>query len=291
MLPVVAIYILWLFWLLSWLAAALGRSHSDSALTAAQNIVYSIVVIIAGLLLFGVTPAPGWDVQYRLWMSPRGTLGWLAAGLTFSAFCVAWWATICRALRRPGPVVQSGPYKVIRHPIYASLTVASLATATMLGRPSSLVGAMVLLFAFIARVFVEEHTLREESTDYDEYTARVPMLVPFLPMRDWTARPNETSFLAVEQPTPFAAQSPEPATLPLFDESPPVTAAHIRPEKPAEDQELPAEIDLELRLDTTNPLQLSLLLDEPDRSSKGQPADRETPHGPLSSELKPTSAA
>ena len=79
-----------------------------------------------------------------------------------------------------GRLVTNGPYRLIRHPIYASACL--FAGASSLGHPS-------LPFAFAAvlvgagaglRIWSEESLLRERYPDYAAYAARTKRVVPFV---------------------------------------------------------------------------------------------------------------
>lgn len=79
-------------------------------------------------------------------------------------------------------VVRTGPYSLVRHPVYSGLTLhligATLATGNLLLLAGTLLGALP---AFYARASVEERLLRRElGPAYDEYAHTVGMLVPFI---------------------------------------------------------------------------------------------------------------
>jgi protein-S-isoprenylcysteine O-methyltransferase Ste14 len=75
---------------------------------------------------------------------------------------------------------------LVRHPIYAGIVLATLATAVVSGTPSSFLGAALMTLGWYVKARIEEHFLREElgPEAYDSYARRVPMLVPFL---HWSA--------------------------------------------------------------------------------------------------------
>ena len=67
-------------------------------------------------------------------------------------------------------VISTGPYAVVRHPMYAGFIVAMVGMPILLGSSWALVpvGAAVLLMAI--RVVFEERVLREELPGYEAYT-------------------------------------------------------------------------------------------------------------------------
>lgn len=77
-------------------------------------------------------------------------------------------------------VVDSGPYRVVRHPSYSGLLVSGIGTAIALGNWVSL-GVIVIpyVIALARRIQVEEGLLRQGlGPDYDRYAASRKRLVP-----------------------------------------------------------------------------------------------------------------
>ena len=70
-------------------------------------------------------------------------------------------------------VVSTGPYAVVRHPMYAGYIVWLLAVPVALGSLAALAPAALLAAAIVVRTVLEDRTLREELPGYREYAARV----------------------------------------------------------------------------------------------------------------------
>jgi len=264
--PVIAIYVLWLIWFLSWLGMAL-LGTGIKRLTLAQDVLYRTLLLVAGVtLLFGFLPDPGFDVRNKFWLPLSATLGWVLVGVVLVMFCVAWWARITRGFvlpgssRKPEPFVDRGPYRLVRHPIYVCLIIAALATAFVFGRPSSVGGAALLAVAFLIKILFEESALRRESSAFDDYAERVPMLVPFLKSagehattpspaaRSLEAMPaSDLRFSSVKTGSDAPAETtppPSPAAAARVEVAPPappvVAQAEEEPTPVAADEERPA---------------------------------------------------
>lgn len=85
-------------------------------------------------------------------------------------------------LRADHRLVESGPYRRIRHPNYAGLVLVMLGTALVLQSPLAL-GAVVLVWlpALLLRIRQEESALREHLGEpYARYAARTWRLCPGL---------------------------------------------------------------------------------------------------------------
>lgn len=70
-------------------------------------------------------------------------------------------------------VISSGPYGVVRHPLYTSALTYLLATPLALGSYWGLLPALALIPLLIWRLLDEEEMLRRELEGYSEYQKRV----------------------------------------------------------------------------------------------------------------------
>jgi protein-S-isoprenylcysteine O-methyltransferase Ste14 len=67
-------------------------------------------------------------------------------------------------------VVTTGPYAIVRHPMYLGVLVMFLFTPVALGSWWAVISALPLLAVLVARIRNEEHLLAEELKGYREYT-------------------------------------------------------------------------------------------------------------------------
>jgi protein-S-isoprenylcysteine O-methyltransferase Ste14 len=123
-----------------------------------------------------------------LWMLPP-VAGWLLWAATIGSFAFAWWARLYLGSLWSGSitfkeghrVVDTGPYRLVRHPIYTGIIAASFIMALELATPTALLGAAVMTFGWWMKARAEEAFLgRELGAAYDAYRRRTPMLVPFV---------------------------------------------------------------------------------------------------------------
>lgn len=79
-----------------------------------------------------------------------------------------------------GPLVRRGPYRWLRHPMYASALL--LVWASILGHWSILNAAigLVLLIAILWRISLEEGLLRQRYPEYEDYARHSNRLIPFI---------------------------------------------------------------------------------------------------------------
>jgi protein-S-isoprenylcysteine O-methyltransferase Ste14 len=89
---------------------------------------------------------------------------------------------IVRVQRERGHVVvTSGPYAIVRHPMYSGVVAMFLGWPLVLGSLWAFVPAGCVVLLFVFRAANEERTLRRELPGYEEYTHRTRRrLVPGL---------------------------------------------------------------------------------------------------------------
>jgi protein-S-isoprenylcysteine O-methyltransferase Ste14 len=82
--------------------------------------------------------------------------------------------------RRGAVLVESGPYRWIRHPMYAALLLGTL--ALVLESPSLLRGGLwiVLLIDLMVKLHYEERLLLEHFAGYEAYMAASKCLIPHI---------------------------------------------------------------------------------------------------------------
>jgi protein-S-isoprenylcysteine O-methyltransferase Ste14 len=78
-------------------------------------------------------------------------------------------------------VISTGPYAIVRHPMYASASLYLLGTPLALGSYWAFVSIAAMIPFLIWRLFDEERFLAKNLSGYDEYQKRVRhRLVPYL---------------------------------------------------------------------------------------------------------------
>jgi protein-S-isoprenylcysteine O-methyltransferase Ste14 len=78
-------------------------------------------------------------------------------------------------------VISTGPYAIVRHPLYAAVLIYLPANALLLGSWYGLAGSFVLSGGLVFRTAMEDRELRRGLAGYTEYAARVRyLLIPFV---------------------------------------------------------------------------------------------------------------
>jgi protein-S-isoprenylcysteine O-methyltransferase Ste14 len=186
--PLVVIGILWIGFVLSWIAAMPWSSAAEKRVGLNRELAYRIVLVTGGVIFF--IPAHGYEGPLRLWWLPFQAV-WPMAWIIALGFAFAWWARIWLGSLWSGQVtkkadhrvVDTGPYAIVRHPIYTGILLAVYATAALKGTVLGIAGAVIITLGLWMKARLEEGWLREElgADAYDSYRRRVPMLMPFGP--------------------------------------------------------------------------------------------------------------
>ena len=175
----------WICWAISWLVAAAWSTPAVQRPPGSEVWPYRVVLTLGIVMITGQTSA--YLGVPRLWnVGSDGAT--LLAFLTLPGFAFAWWARIHlgrlwsgSVTRKEGHrIIDTGPYAIVRHPIYTGLIAATLASAVAVGTIVSLLGFGAMILGFWLKARLEERFLVQElgPQAYDAYCRRVPMLWP-----------------------------------------------------------------------------------------------------------------
>jgi protein-S-isoprenylcysteine O-methyltransferase Ste14 len=177
----------WILWVLSWMAAAIWASRTQARPRRRSELGYRIVTLVGLALLFFGRRLTGDGA--KLWSAPPEAR-WALFALVLAGFGVCWWARVhlgrlwsgTVTLKADHRIVDTGPYRLVRHPIYTGLIIAAAATAALQATAVSFAGLAVLVLGFWIKARLEERFLRAElgAEAYDAYARRTGMLFPGL---------------------------------------------------------------------------------------------------------------
>jgi protein-S-isoprenylcysteine O-methyltransferase Ste14 len=181
------IFFMWMGVFLIW---AISGRHSRQAEQVRSDGPASLANFVVGggwwLLLAHGFNLP---VLSQRWRPPSMALD--VAGLVITtvalAFCL-WarfylgrnWSAVV-AVMKNHQLIRTGPYAIVRHPIYAGFMLATLGTAIAFGELSGLVAVAMVVIAWGYKARLEEATmLRQFGPEYERYRREVKGLLPYI---------------------------------------------------------------------------------------------------------------
>jgi protein-S-isoprenylcysteine O-methyltransferase Ste14 len=143
-------------------------------------------VLAQGFLVLGFVLLPVYRLPGLPMVEPYGLpIALLLAIAALVLFCKGFWDLGNSLTPLPHPkddsqLVQSGVYRIVRHPIYSGLIFGGWGWALYQFSVTHLIGAIALFLFFNAKASREESWLNERYPDYSEYCQRVKKLIPGL---------------------------------------------------------------------------------------------------------------
>ncbi len=176
---------LWVAWLLFWSVAAIGAKRDVRREGIGSRLSHLLPLGLAIALFTMPHPPLAWLASRFL---PRSAVGFwvgfalVVGGLGFTVLARLWlgtnWSGLV-TLKQDHQLVRSGPYALVRHPIYSGLLLAFLGSAIALGQWRGLVALALVVAAFLRKISIEERFLaRQFGKAYASYRADVPALLP-----------------------------------------------------------------------------------------------------------------
>jgi protein-S-isoprenylcysteine O-methyltransferase Ste14 len=174
------------FWVLWILPAVFGKRTVRRQATGSR-ILQLIMLLVAYVLI--VNGELGWNwLNLRLVPDGRASTA-VGYGLLMAGMLFAGWARLFLGgnwssnvvLKQDHTLVRSGPYRIVRHPIYTGLLVALLGTAIALGELRCFLGVLLAAIAWKIKSMSEESLMVQQFGDqYTRYREQVKGLVPYL---------------------------------------------------------------------------------------------------------------
>jgi protein-S-isoprenylcysteine O-methyltransferase Ste14 len=165
--------------------AAVWSGRTQARPGVGSQLAYRVITFGGGVMLFDLGR---WGPS-ATWRLPEAG-EWAMVGLAVLGFAFCWWARLhlgrlwssSVTRKQDHHIVDTGPYRLVRHPIYTGLILAALATLSERGTVVSAIGFVLMVLGFWIKARLEERFLRSElgAADYDAYARRTGMLLPFV---------------------------------------------------------------------------------------------------------------
>jgi protein-S-isoprenylcysteine O-methyltransferase Ste14 len=179
--------IIWLAFAASWILASFWSGRTKSHVRSLSAWVYRLPILLGAIFLAPpIERVLGAAPLYHLSNAAIYVLALVVVlGLSFT-----WWARIhlgrfwSNAIthKEDHRIIDTGPYGVVRHPIYTGQIIGMIATGIAIGNWAAILGTLLIPFGEWQKARMEERFLTTElgADAYGSYCRRVPMIVPFL---------------------------------------------------------------------------------------------------------------
>jgi protein-S-isoprenylcysteine O-methyltransferase Ste14 len=154
---------------------------------AEQQTSQRIIQAIAAVLFFAVLIIPGLDYRFRGSTVPRAIMALGDVLLVFSLAIIFFvfkensYAAGTIKVETEQRVISTGPYRMVRHPMYSGALILFLATPLALGSAWGLLVSIPLIGVLLARLMNEERYLSTNLAGYNTYRQQVGYrLLPFI---------------------------------------------------------------------------------------------------------------
>src|SRR5437773_969149 len=177
----------WIVFITVWLLAAASTKRTVYRESRAQRLHYWVLLVIACLLLLYGRELP-YPLNLRL--IPRATpIACAAAFLCVAGLAFALWARVTLGrnwsdvvtLKEGHELVQRGPYRLVRHPIYTGMLIMFFATALVQSHLAAFAGVLLMFASFWIKLGREEGLMLQQFPErYAAYQQRVKRIIPFV---------------------------------------------------------------------------------------------------------------
>jgi protein-S-isoprenylcysteine O-methyltransferase Ste14 len=178
---------LWVAFLLYWQLMSINVKATKRIEPLASRMLRVVMFFVAIVLLSWGSVPFRWlrlpilpDGEWRFYVG----LGMTVAGLLFAVWARVhlgknWSRSV--TVKQNHELITSGPYALVRHPIYTGLLTGFVGTAIAIGELRALIALLILFTALWIKLRLEEQWMQAQfGNTYAVYSSQVAALVPFV---------------------------------------------------------------------------------------------------------------
>ena len=179
--------VVWMTFLSYWLIKSVNTKNTQRLEPASSRILRALTFLVA-IVLLSTTRIPLHWLYRPLWR-PGLLPFWLGAALTVGGLLFAVWArehlgrnwSRSVSIKQDHELITTGPYAVVRHPIYTGILAGFLGLAIAISQVRGFVVFVLIFLGFWAKLSMEEQWMRSQFGEtYAIYVHRTAALVPYL---------------------------------------------------------------------------------------------------------------
>ena len=177
----------WILLGIIWLLGALRVKATERREPMVSRLLHAAFMVAAFVLLYDRNLNV--ELLSRRFVPETGAIAWGGFGLVLCGASFALWARFYIGtnwsanvtLKQDHELIRSGPYAVVRHPIYSGLLLAILGTAVVIGEVRTLIGLVLAFAGWRIKAGVEEGFMAARfGEEYTRYRRQVKALIPFV---------------------------------------------------------------------------------------------------------------
>jgi protein-S-isoprenylcysteine O-methyltransferase Ste14 len=179
--------VVWIAFFLYWQIKA-GNTKTTQRLEPAASRMLRVFIFLIAIVLLSTTRIPLPWLYLQLW--PAGIWQfWVGAAVTIAGLLFAVWARVhlgrnwsrSVTIKQGHELITTGPYAVVRHPIYTGILTGFLGMAIAISQVRGLVVCALIFLAFWIKLRMEEQWMRSQFGEtYAAYARKTAALVPYL---------------------------------------------------------------------------------------------------------------
>ncbi|HEY4270813.1 MAG TPA: isoprenylcysteine carboxylmethyltransferase family protein [Candidatus Udaeobacter sp.] len=177
----------WIVFIAIWVLAAISTKRTVYRESRAQRFRYWVLLVTAYFLLIYGRQLP-YPLNLRI-IPHAGLIAWTGPVLCIAGLLFALWARLILGRNWSGMVtlkeghelVEYGPYRFVRHPIYTGMLVMFFATALVQRHLAGFVGVLLMFASFWIKLGLEENLMLQQFPErYAAYRQRTKRIIPFV---------------------------------------------------------------------------------------------------------------
>jgi protein-S-isoprenylcysteine O-methyltransferase Ste14 len=179
--------VVWVAFIAYWQIKA-ANTKSTQRLEPVASRILRVLIFLVAIILLSINRIPLPVLYRQFW--PAGLWPfWLGAAVTIAGLLFAVWARVhlgrnwssSVTIKQAHELIVTGPYAVVRHPIYTGILMGLLGTAIALSQVRGFIVLCLVFVAFWIKLRMEEQWMRSQFGDvYAAYAQHTAALVPYL---------------------------------------------------------------------------------------------------------------
>ena len=177
----------WIAFIVYWRIKAANTKTTRRREPAASGILRALAFLMV-IVLLSTTRIPLPWFYRQLWSSGIWSFSMGAAVAVVGLLFAVWarqhlgsnWSSAV-TIKQGHELITTGPYAVVRHPVYTGILTGFLGTAIALAQVRGVIGLVVIFVVFWSKLQTEEEWMRSQFGEtYATYAHQTSALVPYL---------------------------------------------------------------------------------------------------------------